>query len=141
MTNWNQRRRIVETPSVIIAPAGMLSGGSSVFYNKMVTSKTKNGVALVSFQAPGTPGRTLMEKKVVIVNGKPRKIKSEVRKFDFSSHSGKKELFEMFSKIGGEPKVLTIHGDSESCVTFAEDLKEKFGFDVAAPKAGETFEV
>ena len=141
MTNWYQRRRIVETPSVIIAPAGMLSGGSSVFYNKMVTSKTKNGVALVSFQAPGTPGRTLMEKKVVIVNGKPRKIKSEVRKFDFSSHSGKKELFEMFSKIGGEPKVLTIHGDSESCVTFAEDLKEKFGFDVAAPKAGETFEV
>ena len=141
ISDWKERKRIVRTPSVIISPAGMLVGGSSVFYNKEVTSKSINGVAIVSFQATGTPGRTLLERKIVMVNGKPRKVKSEVKRFDFSSHSGQQELMSMFKKITGEPKVFTIHGDASACVSFARDLKKKFGLDVVAPKAGEAVEI
>ena len=29
---WRQRRKVIKDPSAIISPAGMLGGGSSVFY-------------------------------------------------------------------------------------------------------------
>ncbi len=141
ISGWSQRNKLVKTPSVIISPAGMLVGGASVFYNSEVAKNTRNAIAIVSFQVPGTPGRTLLDKGLTLVNGKPRKVKAEIRRFDFSSHSGRKELFEMFSHIKGKPKVLTIHGEEESCLTFAQEIREKFGFNTYAPTVGEKFTV
>ena len=40
-------------------------------------------------------------------------------------------------RIKGNPKVLTVHGDSDSCTKFAEEIHEKFGFDAIAPKLGD----
>lgn len=140
MTSWSQRNRIVRQPSVIISPAGMLVGGASVFYNKEVSQSSKNAICIVSFQVPGTPGRTLLDKGLALINGKPRKVKCEVKRFDFSSHGGRSGMMDVFRKIKGHPKVLTVHGEAESCVKFAGDLKE-MGFDSYAPEAGERFDV
>lgn len=137
VTSWSQRRRIVETPGVIISPAGMLVGGASVFYIGEVAKLTRNAITIVSFQVPGTPGRTLLEKGLTLINGRPKKVKAEVRRFDFSAHSGRRELFEMFEGIKGGPKVLTIHGDEESCIRFATELHERFGLDAQAPLLGQ----
>lgn len=139
ITSWSQRRRLVKTPSVIISPAGMLVGGAAVFYNSEVSKKPRNAIAIVSYQIPGTPGRTLLEKRMAIINGKPRKVKAEVRQFDFSSHSGRKELFDMIKRIKGSPKVFTVHGEKESCIKFAEEIKNEFGLDAVAPKTGDTY--
>lgn len=138
---WGQRRRAVKEPAVIISPAGMLVGGASVFYNAKVAKKEKNGIAIVSFQIPGTPGRDLLDKKFVYLNGKKIKVKAEVRRFDLSSHSGRKELIYMFKeKIRGSPKVLTVHGDRENCEALAEELKG-MGYDAFAPDRGDEVEV
>jgi len=136
---WKQRRHIVKTPSVIISPAGMLVGGAAVFYNAEISKRSKNAIALVSYQMPETPGRILMEKKISIINGKPKKVKAEVRHFDFSSHSGKKELFDMFRRIKGDPKIYPVHGEEKNCIYFAEELKTELGLDAVVPKTGETY--
>jgi putative mRNA 3-end processing factor len=47
----------------------------------------------------------------------------------------------MMKKIKGNPKVLTIHGDKDSCIKFADEIREKIGFDAYAPDAGETITV
>jgi putative mRNA 3-end processing factor len=39
----------------------------------------------------------------------------------------------MIKKIKGNPKVLAVHGDSESCDMFAQEIHEKFGFETYAP--------
>ena len=106
----------------------MLVGGTAAYYKKIITKRPENGVALVSFQAPNTPGKTLWDKKIVLINGKRVKVQCDVEKFDFSSHSGQKELFDMFNKIQGNPKVLAIHGENQSCLDLASDIKKKFGF-------------
>ncbi len=139
ISGWSQRRNIVKTPSVIISPAGMLVGGAAISYTSEVAKNTRNAIALVSYQAQGTPGRTLLDRGLALVNGKPKKVKAEIRRFDFSSHSGRKELFEMFKHIKGNPKVLAIHGEEESCLKFAQEIREKFGFNTFAPTAGEKF--
>jgi putative mRNA 3-end processing factor len=138
--SWGQRKRIAKQPSVIIAPAGMLVGGLAVFYNNEIARNTKNAICIVSFQVPGTPGRTLLEKGITLINGKPRKVKAEVRRFNFSSHSGKSKMLDIFKKMNGSPKVLTVHGEAASCIKFSEDLNE-LGFESYAPDIGFKIEV
>ena len=45
------RRRAISEPCVVISPAGMLVGGNAVFYMQEIASNSKNGVAMVSYQA------------------------------------------------------------------------------------------
>lgn len=139
--NHEDRRRNLEGPCVIISPAGMLVGGNAVFYLQEMAFDDKNGIALVSYQGEGTPGRRLLETGKIQTRGDSRTASAQVKKFEFSGHSGRTDLFEMVRKIRGNPKVLTVHGDSESCETFASEIHEKFGFDAHAPAVGETIEV
>jgi putative mRNA 3-end processing factor len=141
ITGWNQRRRFIQKPGVIISPAGMLVGGASVFYNQRLSLKEKNGIALVSFQVPGSPGRTLLDRGLTLINGKPTRVRAEVKRFDFSSHSGRNTLLPDLRQIKGSPKFMTVHGEEESCVNLAEELHRELGVEAVAPKAGEVHEV
>ena len=47
----------------------------------------------------------------------------------------------MIKKIKGNPKVLTVHGDSESCDMFAQEIHEKFGFETYAPAVNDEITV
>lgn len=137
ISGWNRRRKIVKEPSVIISPAGMLVGGTAVFYLQEIAKDSKNGVAIVSYQGEGTPGKTLLEKRVITYDGRVRKCLADVKRFEFSGHNSRSELFEILDKISGNPKVLTVHGDGLSCTKFADEIKEKYGYDAKAPDAGE----
>ncbi|MBL7119032.1 MBL fold metallo-hydrolase, partial [Candidatus Bathyarchaeota archaeon] len=64
-----------------------------------------------------------------------------VKHFDFSSHSGRKELHDMVKSLKGSPMVLTVHGDEESCQTFASYIRDEIGFSAASPKVGDVFKV
>jgi len=132
-----ERKSALSEPSVIISPAGMLVGGSAVFYLQQLALDKKNGIALVSYQGEGTPGRKLLETGRVSARGKEMRAEAEVRQFEFSGHADRTALFDLIGKIKGNPKVLTIHGDNESCTKFATEIHEKFGFEAHAPNAGE----
>lgn len=136
VSSWGERKRLVKTPSVIISPAGMLMGGASVFYNQSISQDPKNGISIVAFQVPGSPGRTLLDRGMTLIGGKLVPVKAEVRRFDFSGHSGRSELFDMLSRLKGKPKVYATHGDGDSCDVFAKEIKERFGYETAAPDVG-----
>ena len=116
-------------------------GGASVFYNEYLSQSERNGISIVAFQVPGTPGRTLLDKGLTMFKGKPTKVKAEVRRFDFSGHSGRSDLFGMFSKIKGSPRVYAVHGDGNSCEIFAREITERFGFEASAPQIGDKISV
>ena len=141
ISGWNRRKRVVREPCVMISPAGMLVGGSAVFYIQEIAQNDKNGIALVSFQGEGTPGRALLEKRVTILDGKVRKCLADVKRFEFSGHNSRSELFEILDRIKGNPKILTVHGDESSCTKFAEEIREKYGYDAKAPNTGEVIEI
>ena len=141
VTSWTQRRRLVRKPGVIVSPAGMLVGGSAIFYNEHLSMDEKNGIAIVSFQVPGTPGRTLIDKGLTIYRGKPAKVKAEVKRFDFSSHSGKSSLLSDLKGIGGSPRFLTVHGEEASCLALADELHTSMGVEATAAEPGQEFQV
>lgn len=138
---WQRRKHLVKEPGVIISPAGMLVGGTALFYLQEIAKNPNNGIALVSYQGKGTPGRLLLEKGLVSYNGKTKKSLAEVKHYEFSGHSSRTELFEILGKIKGNPRVLTVHGDDMSCTKFASEIKEKYGFDAIAPDNGQIVEV
>ena len=137
----SERKRAMEEPCVVISPAGMLVGGNAVFYLQQLSFDDKNGIALVSYQGEGTPGRKLLETGKVSTRGKDLNVTAELKQFEFSGHGDRNELFDMMKKIKGNPKVLTVHGDSKSCDLFAQEIHEKFGFEAHAPIVNETITV
>jgi len=135
------RKKAISEPCVVISPAGMLVGGNAVFYMQEIASNDKNGVAMVSYQAEGTPGKKMLETGKISTRGKDMKVKATVRQFQFSGHGDRTALFDMIKNIKGDPKVLTVHGDENSCTKFAEEIQEKFGLDAHAAKLGEEIAV
>jgi len=136
-----ERKRAMGEPCVVISPAGMLVGGNAVYYLQQLSFDSKNGIALVSYQGEGTPGKKLLDTGKVSTRGKDLKVQAEVKQFQFSGHADKKELFDMIKKIKGNPKVWTVHGDSESCDLFAQEIHEKFGFETYAPAVNDEITV
>lgn len=136
------RKRVVNEPSVIISPAGMLVGGAAVFYNSQIARDPKSVIAIVSFQVPGTPGARLLEKKEVTIDGRRyKKVLADVQRYDFSSHLGRSELLRFFKeKVKGSPKVVIVHGEKEHSNNFRQTLEEEFGLDAIVPNMGDLIE-
>ena len=141
VTSHDQRENMMKEPCVVVSPAGMLVGGNAVYYLQQLAFDQKNGIALVSYQGEGTPGKKLLEEGVVSTRGHDMNVKAEVKQFQFSGHSDRKELFEMIKQIKGNPRVFVVHGDNDSCISFADEIKEKFGLQTSAPRIGQTISV
>ena len=133
----NERKKALKEPCVVISPAGMLVGGNAVYYLQELSFSDKNGIALVSYQGEGTPGKKLLDTGKVQTRGKDLNVKAEVRQFQFSGHADRDSLFEMIKNLKGNPRIMTVHGDDESCTRFAEEIHEKFGFEAHAAKLDE----
>ena len=141
INDHKDRKRALSEPCVVISPAGMLVGGNAVYYLQQLAFDERNGIALVSYQGEGTPGRKLLETGKISTRGKDLNVVAQVKQFQFSGHADRDSLFEMIKKIKGDPKVLTVHGDNQSCTRFAEEIHEKFGFDAHAPAIDETISI
>ena len=137
----SQRKKALSEPCVVISPAGMLVGGNAVYYLQQLAFNDKNGIALVSYQGEGTPGKKLLDTGKVSTKGKEMKVDAELKQFQFSGHVDRDSLFDMIKNIKGNPKVLTVHGDNNSCIKFAEEIHEKFGLDAVAPKIDDTISI
>ncbi len=138
---WKDRRRAVKKPGVIVSPAGMLKGGNAIFYMNSVARRPENGIFLVSYQVPETPGRGLLETKRFIIGGKMRQVGAMVEHFEFSSHCGRTQLLETAKRFGGDAKIFIMHGAEGNCSRLAEEIRKEIGVEAVAPKAGEMFQV
>jgi len=118
-----ERRKIVKGDGkVIISSAGMLKGGPARYYIKKLGNNPKNAVFLVSYQAPNTPGRTLLETGKV--NDNESLLKARLQWFDFSSHAGADGLKKLASSIIGLKKIIIVHSDEPVGFKLKERLKE-----------------
>ena len=136
---WGDRRKAWKGRGVIIASAGMLRGGPALYYARKLQSEPRAAIFLVSFQAPGTPGRRVLEKGVIDEDGPM--VKARVQWYDFSSHSGKSDLLEVVKKTKNVKKVIVVHGEVDTANYFANLVEEKVGVPAVAPDVGETVRV
>jgi len=119
----SQRRKIVDgRGNVIVASAGMLKGGPAVYYLKKLAGDPLNAVFMVSYQAPGTPGRHLLEDGIPSEDVGP--VKARVQWFDFSSHAGVDGLLELLKSFSNVEHVVVVHTSEKAGKYFTEKIRE-----------------
>ena len=74
---------------------------------------------------------------MIRVNGKLKKINGKFEHFNFSSHSGSKQLFEMSDGIKGSPTIVAVHAEEEQATSFAKKVQKDYGYDAIAPELGD----
>ncbi|GAB3023252.1 MBL fold metallo-hydrolase [Natronobiforma cellulositropha] len=132
-----QRERIAAGNTVIVTTSGMLHGGPAMTYVPAVRDHPTNKIAMVGFQAPGTPGRELLDTGRVPIDGRVLPVSATVESYDFSAHADREGLL-AFLEPYRDSRLLCVHGDD--CPGFAADLRTR-GFDASAPALGETVTV
>ncbi|MEB3844995.1 MAG: MBL fold metallo-hydrolase [Desulfurococcales archaeon] len=130
---WQDRRRAYKKPGVIIASAGMLKGGPSLYYLKKIAGNPRNAIFLVSYQADGTPGRRIVEEGLYTDEDLP--VKARVQWFDFSSHTDQRGILETLQSIRGVERVILVHGDPEVQKVLADKIRERMDVDVLIPES------
>ncbi len=141
VNNWKQRKRIINDPCAIIAPAGMLGGGSAVYYMSKVYDDVKNAIFVVGFQVPGTPGSTLIEEKKTYIRGRRLKVRAEVHNNVFSSHIDQRGFEDLFKNVEGEPTVFLVHGEPDKIKVLERFVSEEVGLEAKIPGLGDKFEI
>lgn len=134
-----ERIKATSTPGVIIAPSGMLKGGTAVSYMNELSHNTQNGIFLVSFQIPDSPGQILLDTN----QWDGSKVNAEVDSFKFSSHAGRSGLWDFIHSFekNTDLTVFCVHGEEESCKTFAKEINETTNLTGIAPKTNESFKI
>ena len=136
-----KRSELVKKECVVIFGGAMGKGKTAEYYlDKFGTDKTC-GIASVSHRGNGTPMKQIFDTRKMCIEKRNIDISAELESFNFSAHADREELFDVISKIGGNPKVLTVHGDKHKCERFAQDIHERFGLDAQAAVQGQSITV
>jgi putative mRNA 3-end processing factor len=138
---WRDRRQAVRRADVIVAPSGMLQGGTAMYYMERLALGENNAVYLVSFQVPGTGGAKLLESGRFPIKEVEQEVKAKIRHFDFSSHCGKSHLEAFLRGLKGKPDVYVIHGEPENCESLAQWARDELDLKAVAPEEGDEFKV
>ncbi len=114
-------------PAVILAPSGMLAGGPSLEYLKMMADDEKNTLIFVGYQSSLSLGHKIQTgmKEVPITgdDGKTKLLKINMRvetAEGFSGHSDRAQLMAYLKNLRPTPeRVVTMHGDLNKTEDFA----------------------
>ena len=127
-------------PAVIIASSGMCDAGRIQQHLKQLVDDPRCTIVLVSYQAPGTVGRKLLEPKPTVrFQGRDWNKWIEVLHLDgFSGHADRDDFLAYLGPLAGKVrKVRLIHGEREQAEALAETLRDLGFADVAVPSPGD----
>jgi len=127
-------------PAVIIASSGMCDAGRIQQHLKSLVDDPRCSIVLVSFQAPGTTGRRLLEPKPTVrFQGRDWNKWIEVHHLDgFSGHADRDDFRAYLGPVAGKVgKVRLIHGEREQAEALADTLRGLGFADVAVPQPGD----
>lgn len=112
-------------PKIIIAGAGMMTGGRILHHAMHYLSDKQNMIAMIGYQSPGTLGwKILKGHPTVPVLGETVQVRCQVRMISaFSAHGDKEKLEKWISNGGHAPSLVILnHGDREQSTAFSEVL-------------------
>ena len=136
----------VPGPKIIIAGAGMSHGGRIGRWETRYLPDPTTTLFMVGYQAPGTPGRRIMEGAgSVRIAGADVKIRAQVEKLEgWSAHADRDGLlkFAEAALAAKRPKVIfTAIGEPAAERFLAQRIHDYLGARAVVPEAGQTWEI
>lgn len=134
------------SPKIIIAGAGMSHGGRIGRWEAMYLPDPTTTLIMVGYQAPGTPGRRMVEgAKSIRIGGSEVRINAKVEYLEgWSAHADRDELlsFAEQSLKGGRIQTIFVALGEPSTERFlAQRIHDYLGAKAVVPEARETWEI
>jgi metallo-beta-lactamase family protein len=126
---------------MIIAGAGMCTGGRIKHHLVNNISRPECTILFVGYQAVGTLGRIILDgAKNVRIHGRQYPVLARIAQIQgFSAHADRDELMRWLSGLKVTPRHIFItHGEIESAQAFSQYLSETNGYKNSVPKYGTT---
>jgi metallo-beta-lactamase family protein len=131
-------------PCVIVASGGMCEAGRILRHLQENIDDPRASVVLVSYQAPQSLGRKLLERgpRVHFRGRSWNKWADVVDLKGFSGHADHNDFLKLLSPLAGKTgKVRLVHGDMESAEALSSALRQKGFAEVAIPWRGDKVSV
>ncbi|GMV05508.1 MAG: Ysh1p: subunit of polyadenylation factor I [Gemmatimonadota bacterium] len=120
-------------PMVLLAGAGMLTGGRILHHLAAFAPDARNTVLLTGHQAEGTRGADLLAGKPhVKIHGRSVPVRAEVATMDgLSAHADQSELLDWLGSVPGRPRrTYLVHGEPREADALRRAAEAKLGLRV-----------
>lgn len=142
ITHVRERPLAIASPSVIVASSGMLSGGASVYYAKILLERENAAIFISGYTDKESPGRLLQNLRTgdtIELDGSEITVRAQIKRFNLSAHADKIGLTQVINKVNPQHLIL-VHGCLEALhqLSRSGDLRSKHYIHI--PNVGEEIE-
>ena len=133
-----------DTPKVIISASGMCEAGRIRHHLKHNLWREESTILFVGYQSVGTTGRAIIDgAEEVRLFGETVDVRAEICKLTgLSGHADKNGLIDWLQGFKERPKkVFIVHGEDGVCTSFANCIRDEYGYSSYAPYSGTEFDL
>jgi Cft2 family RNA processing exonuclease len=135
-----ERPLAIAHPSVIIASSGMLTGGASIGYAKILLERENAAVFISGYTDEESPGRFLQSLEPgsdIELDGTPLTVRAKIQRFNLSAHADRVGITQVIHRVNPQHLIL-IHGSKSALheLSRAGDLRDKYWIHI--PEVGDT---
>jgi metallo-beta-lactamase family protein len=134
----------VSGPCMIMAGAGMCTGGRILHHFRHGLARAGTTVLFVGYQGHGSLGRMIVDgKKTVTIYGEKIPVCANVHTFGgLSGHAGQSDLLRWLDGfVKSKPRIFLTHGEDRGRKPLGRILKERYKLQVDYPELNETIEI
>lgn len=134
----------VIAPKVILAGAGMMTGGRILHHLVRYLPDPNSMLMIVGFQAAGTIGRKLYEgARLVRIHGQDVHVNATVKSVGaWSAHADQAKILRWIGEAEKKPKVVLItHGEEHAAEALSRKLLRDMHIDAYVPSPGQVFDL
>lgn len=147
ITNTTRESRAIhheKGPKVIIAGAGMSTGGRIRMHEMELLDKKDTTLLFSGYQAPGSLGRRVQEGATKVrIDDEWVRVRAEVRILTgYSGHADRDQLLSFIESTGDSlERAFIVMGEPRASLFLAQRAHDFLGVDAYAPHRGETVEI
>jgi metallo-beta-lactamase family protein len=134
----------VKGACMIMAGAGMCTGGRILHHLRHNLARPGTTVLFVGYQGQGSLGRMIVDgKETVTIFGEKIPVRASVHTFGgLSGHAGQSDLVRWLDRLAASrPRVFLTHGEERGRKPLGKIIKDRLKLRVDYPGLGETIEI
>jgi metallo-beta-lactamase family protein len=142
--DMSKRINEATAPKVILAGAGMMTGGRILHHLQRYLPDPHSTLMIVGFQAAGTLGRKLYEgADLVRIHGLDVPVRAKVVSVGaWSAHADQAKLLRWIESAEAPPKLVFVtHGEDHAAEALARKLKRDHHIESIVPEPGQEFDL
>ena len=147
MTVTREQSRMINEargPKVIIAGAGMMTGGRILHHARRYLKDSRSAILFVGYQAQRTLGRRILDgADYVFIYDERVPVRARVEKIGgYSAHADRTQLLAWVQSAPRRPdRIFLVHGEDESRRMIGMDLQSALGIVPEKPELGASLAV